>query len=469
MSTSTQFRAKPARGMRDLLPDEVSLRDWATEVIVGTYRSFGFTRIETPAVENIELLKKGEGGENLSLIFEIMKRGEKLEKAISDLKSQANAAADATPEPLSDLGLRFDLTVPLARFFANNQANLPNPFKAIQIGSVWRAESPQQGRYRQFTQCDIDIIGVKNNFAELELLQATAQALLALDFKNFRVRINDRRLLSAIAQYCDFDRNRFDSVFIAIDKLDKIGFDGVEAELLKDGHPEPAVRRLIDLFQPLEALVGHTADGGVEHFRSILTRLPDLQSQAGEPSQPPASEVLSDLEQLIESISIASRGKYGIVFDPTLVRGMGYYTGPIFEVSVPGYSSSVAGGGRYDKMIEKFVGREVPACGFSIGFERIINILQERGFQPGQTGRRLAFIYDPGRDQMKDVVSACQKLHPASTDEITSNQYSVVSLTPRKKDLKKQLDQLLDQGFTSFCIYKGDPENLEIKDLKREA
>lgn len=427
--------------MRDLLPDEVALRDWATNVILETYRSFGFTRIETPAVESIELLKRGEGGENLSLIYEILKRGEKLEKALSD-----TASGGVNKDTLSDLGLRFDLTVPLARFYGNNNANIPNPFKAIQVGSVWRAESPQAGRFRQFTQCDIDIIGVKGSFAELDLLQATASALSKLGFEKFVIRINDRRILSELALHCKFDPKRLDSVFIAVDKLDKIGLDGIAQELRNGGHEAAAVDKLVELFKPIQPLLADTTISGTEQFMRIADTLPKFAS----------NEAVEELQKLIEAIDSGVDGKFSIAFDPTLVRGMGYYTGPIFEVGVPGLPYSVAGGGRYDKMIEKFVGREVPACGFSIGFERIIGVMQERGFKPPTAAQKIAFIYDPGRDTLKDVFKGQKSLRK---DDVT------VSLVPKKKELKKQIDQLGEQGFTSFVVFRGDPDNLEVKAL----
>lgn len=429
--------------MRDLLPDEVALRDWATGVIIETYKTFGFTRIETPAVESIELLKRGDGGENLALIYEILKRGEKLEKALAD------TTISGTPEfkdSLSDLGLRFDLTVPLARFYANNNAAIPNPFKSIQVGSVWRAESPQAGRFRQFTQCDIDIMGVKSMFAELDLLEATSAALLNLGFEKFVIRINDRRILSELALHCDFDSTRLDSVFIAVDKLDKIGLEGIAGELRANGHADTAVDKLLSIFKPIQPLLSDTTLSGIAQFKRIAEMLPALSSP----------EVIDELSQLVEAIDGASDGKFSIAFDPTLVRGMGYYTGPIFEVGVPGLGYSVAGGGRYDKMIEKFIGREVPACGFSIGFERIISVLEEKKFKPPVKLVKLVFIYDPQRDTLADVFKASKKLR---TDNVA------VSLTPKKKDLKKQIDQLGEQGFGSFVVFKGDPDNVEVKQI----
>lgn len=419
----------PASGMRDFLPGDVALRDWAASVILKTYQHFGFTRIETPALEHINLLRRGEGGENLALIFEVLKRGDKLDRELT--------AATVNRNELADLGLRFDLTVPLVRFYANNQGTLPTPLKAIQIGPVWRAESPQQGRFRQFTQCDIDIIGVKSEAAEMELIQATSTALLALGFKDFTVRINDRRILTELAEFCQFSEDRFEAVFIALDKLDKIGIEGVRRELQAVSHSGEATDRLISI---LQAVMEET------EFDRIKAALP----------QTILPDVFSGLKNVIDAISQCSGGAFSIKLDPTLVRGMGYYTGQIFEISNPGYTSSIAGGGRYDKMVGKFSGRETPACGFSIGFERIINILSDKGFKPPAADKKIALIFEPDRDSLPDVLSAAQGLRDEGT---------VVSLLPRKKDMKKQLDALVSQDFSHYCAFR--PDNIEIKPLSK--
>lgn len=438
MTTTDALSVSPPRGMRDLLPGQVALRDWATGVILNTYSRFGFTRIETPVLEHIHLLRGGEGGENLQLIYEVLKRGDKLEKALekSDGKVDRNE--------LSDLGLRFDLTVPLVRYYSANQANLPNPLKAIQIGSVFRAESPQKGRFRQFTQCDIDIIGVKSEIAEIELIQASSSALMGLGFDGFLILINDRRFLAELAAYCGFEADRFSSVYIALDKLDKIGLDKVSSELIAEGHSESAVGKLAEI------LKGHLErqKSGQDSIEQIRAALPE--SLWG--------EFMSGLEKIIKAVDANSGGKYQIKFDPTLVRGMGYYTGPIFEIKNPGYSGSIAGGGRYDKMVGKFSGRDVPACGFSIGFERVIDILTEKGFEAPIAAKKIALIIDPDRDEGTGVLKAANKLREGE---------NVVSIQSRKKDMKKQLDQLVAQGFTEYCAYKGDPENLELKQLSK--
>ena len=424
----------PPRGMRDFLPEQVALRDWASGVIQNTYRQFGFTRIETPVLENILLLRGGEGGENLQLIYEVLKRGEKLDKALE--------GASVSRDELSDLGLRFDLTVPLVRYYSKNESNLPKPLKAIQIGSVFRAESPQKGRFRQFTQCDIDILGLKSELAEMELISATSAALMGLGFENFTILINDRRFLSKLASFCGFSPERNSSVFIALDKLEKIGLDSVMKELQEVCEEKDAIEKLRSMLQKYLDL----QSAGKTSFADIETVFSELLDP----------EFTDPLRKVIAAVESGSGGKYQMRFDPTLVRGMGYYTGPIFEVKYPGYSGSIAGGGRYDKMVGKFSGREVPACGFSIGFERVIDILTDKGFVPPLEASKIALIVDPDRDNGVDILKAACTLR---------NGGNIVSIQARKKDMKKHLDALLAQGYKQYCPFKGDPENLEIKTL----
>jgi histidyl-tRNA synthetase len=427
MSTITNA---PASGMRDFLPAETALRDWTTGKLLHTYQTFGFSRIETPALENIANLRRSEGGENLQLIFEVLKRGDKLEKAL--------AGPNVAREDLADLGLRFDLTVPLVRFYSQNQGVLPSPLKAIQIGSVWRAESPQVGRYRQFTQCDIDTIGVKSEIAEMELIEATSEALLSLGFKDFTVRLNDRRVLSALAEACGFEADRRDNLFIQIDKLDKIGIAGVELALGENGHAPQAVRSLINYLEKF------SGDNVVSNDVDAL--IPDGCEAA----------VVEQLRNVIRAITDVSGARYKIIFDPTLVRGMGYYTGQIFEITASGATGSVAGGGRYDKMVGKMSGRDVPACGFSIGFERIISILSEQQIKTVEKTEKLAIIYDSDRDNLAQLLTIAQKKRDDG---------GIVSLLPRKKDMKKQLDSLVGEGYSAFAIFKSDATELEIKAL----
>ncbi|HSB40976.1 MAG TPA: histidine--tRNA ligase [Methylomirabilota bacterium] len=401
----------PPRGMRDVLPEEVALRDWAMSQILSVYRRHGFVRIETPAVESLGLLLRSDGGENEKLIYKILKRGEKL-------------AAAGGPEDLADLGLRFDLTVPLVRYYAHNHARLPQPLKAIQIGPVWRAERPQQGRYRQFTQCDIDLLGVASEVAEIELILATTEALTALGLKDLTVRLNDRRILGAMVAHCGFDPSRAASVLIALDKLDKIGRDGVATELREAGHPGDAVDRLLDLLAStetpgaLEAMLPGRVDAAVWH----------------------------GLRRIVETVGTQAAGRFRLAFDATLVRGMGYYTGPIFEIQHGGGTSSIAGGGRYDRMIGKFMGREVPATGFSIGFERVIAILLERGPATEADGARVVLVFDEAQ-ALGPVLALARDLR---------DQGKVVLLEARTKRLGRQLQELEARGFRRIGVVGAD-------------
>jgi histidyl-tRNA synthetase len=402
--------------MRDILPAEVDLRDAAMSRILGVYRAHGFQRVETPALESLKLLMGGGGGENEKLIFKVLKRGEKL----------ASSAGEGAATELADLGLRFDLTVPLARYYAHNQGRLPHPLRAIQIGPVWRAERPQRGRYRQFTQCDIDILGVESEVAEVELILATAEALLALGLTDLTVRINDRRLLVTLAAHCGFAPEDFESVFIGLDKLDKIGASGVQAELEAAGHPQRAVAALMTVLGEPALRKGDVDD--------VLGTLPVDGDGA------PAAA----LRAVIRAVSRASAGRYALAFDPTLVRGMSYYTGQIFEIRYKDQPSSIAGGGRYDRMIGRILGRDVPACGFSIGFERIIAVLQERGGAVAEPMPRLALIFDRERDDLAEVVATAQRFRADG---------HLVSLEMRSKRLRKQLDDLAAQGVGLYVIF----------------
>jgi histidyl-tRNA synthetase len=397
--------------MRDVLPDEVALRDWAMAQILAVYRRHGFVRIETPAVESLRLLLRSDGGENEKLIFKILKRGEKLQTA-------------GRPEDMADLGLRFDLTVPLVRYYAHNLARLPQPLKAIQIGPVWRAERPQQGRYRQFTQCDIDVLGVASEVAEIELILATTEALAALGLKDLTVRLNDRRVLAAMVAHCGFDPARAGSVFIALDKLDKIGRDDVAAELREAGHAADAVDRLLALLGSattpvaLQGLLGSRTDEGV--WRG--------------------------LRRIVDTVTGQAAGRFRLAFDATLVRGMGYYTGPIFEVQHGDSTASIAGGGRYDRMVGKFIGRDVPATGFSIGFERVIGILMERGSSTETDGLRVALVFDDTMD-LAPVLGLARDLR---------EQGRHVLLEIRGKRLGKQLQELEARGFRRIGVVGAD-------------
>ena len=394
---------KPVNGMKDILPEEMELRDYLMSIIKSTYKSFGFSCMETPCVEHIENLLSKQGGDNEKLIFKIMKRGEKL-----NLES-AQSEAD-----LTDSGLRYDLTLPLSRYYSNNSANLPNPFKALQIGSVWRADRPQKGRFRQFTQCDIDILGEPGNIAEIELILATTKALsLICPGKKFEVRINDRRILKGMADYAGFPEDSTDTVFVILDKMDKIGEEGVKAELLEAGFSQESIDKYMDCI------------AGKVDLHEI------------------ASEAADNLREISDAVNACRKVDFELVYDPTLVRGMGYYTGTIFEVSMEGFGGSVAGGGRYDKMIGRFTGQDTPACGFSIGFERIITILMDAGFKVPTAHSKTAYLYEKGMkaDRLADILREAN----AARDN-----GDTVLVAKMNKNKKFQKEQLTAEGYTEF-------------------
>lgn len=412
---------KPVTGMKDILPAEMQVRDYVIQVIKETYGKFGFTSIETPCVENIANLSNKQGGENEKLIFKILKRGEKLnlETAVSE--------AD-----LVDGGLRYDLTVPLVRYYSNNSANLPSPFKALQMGNVWRADRPQRGRYRQFMQCDIDILGEASNLAEIELILATTTTLCRLGFENFRIRINERRILKAMAAYSGFLEESYDQVFITLDKMDKIGLDGVSAELEKDGFSKESIEKYIGLFQGMES-----AEDGLSYLADTLSGFLD-------------NEIKEGLVEIIASVKATKSGNFEIIFDPTLVRGMSYYTGTIFEVAMPEFGGSCGGGGRYDRMVGKFTGNDVPACGFSIGFERIILLLMERGFEIPSKPKKVAYLIEKGvaGDELCNVIAQAQKAREDGTQVLVARM---------NKNKKFQKEQLIEEGYQDFKEFYKNP------------
>lgn len=408
------LKKKPVKGMKDILPAEMQLRDYVTGLIKETYKSFGFSPIETPCVEHIGNLCSRQGGDNEKLIFKIMKRGEKL-----DLQ-RAESEAD-----LTDSGLRYDLTVPLSRFYSNNANDLPGPFKALQIGSVWRADQPQRGRFRQFVQCDIDILGEASCLAEIELILATTTLLGRLNFSDFKVRINERRILKATAVYSGFTKEQFDLVFIILDKMDKIGWDGVKKELLEAGFGQEQVEQYIALFAEMAQ-----AEDALSYLEEKLSGVLE-------------GGVIENLRTIRQSVEATRACDFKLVFDPTLVRGMSYYTGTIFEIEMEQFGSSVAGGGRYDRMIGKFTGKDVPACGFSIGFERIITILMEQGFEIPGAAVKKAFLIEKKMPQEK----LCEVLKAAKEERERGSQ---VLVTLMNKNKKFQKEQLAKEGYTEF-------------------
>ena len=412
---------KPVTGMKDILPAEMQIRDYVIGVIKDTYGKFGFTSIETPCVENIANLSSKQGGENEKLIFKILKRGEKL-----------NLETAETESDLVDSGLRYDLTVPLVRYYSNNAASLPNPFKALQMGNVWRADRPQRGRYRQFMQCDIDILGEASNLAEIELILATTTTISRLGFTNFQIRINDRRILKAMAAYAGFAEESYDSVFITLDKMDKIGVDGVREELLKDGYAEETCNKYLDLFVEIEK-----ADNGVAYLKDKLGDYLD-------------EEVMDSFTEIIESVCATKADTFELVFDPTLVRGMSYYTGTIFEIAMPEFGGSCGGGGRYDKMVGRFTGTDVPACGFSIGFERIVLLLMEKGFQVPAQPAKTAFLIEKG----VSGDALCQVIAQAQKERESGRQVLVARMNKNKKFQK---EQLMAEGYEEFKEFYKNP------------
>lgn len=400
---------KPVNGMKDILPEEMQIRDYVQQVIKETYRSFGFTPIETPCMENIANLSNKQGGENEKLIFKVMKRGEKLK--IAEAKEEAD---------LVDFGMRYDLTVPLVRYYSNNANDLPSPFKALQMGSVWRADRPQRGRYRQFMQCDIDIIGEPSNLAEIELILATTTTIGRLGFKNFEIRINERRILKAMAAYSGFAEEDYDTVFIILDKMDKIGLDGVAEELAKEGYAKESIDKYLGLFQGVEE-----AGNGIEGIRYLAKKLEGFLDEAVE----------KNLLEIISSVDAAKQADFKLVFDPTLVRGMSYYTGTIFEIAMPELGAACGGGGRYDKMVGKFTGQDVPACGFSIGFERIVLLLMESGFTVPMQRPKVAYLIEKGYPAEKLV----QVIAKAQEERQAGKQVLVVRMNKNKKFQKEKL------------------------------
>ena len=409
------LKKKPVTGMRDILPVEMQVREYVMNQIRETYQGFGFTQIETPCVEHIENLTSKQGGDNEKLIFKILKRGDKL-----------NLDTAGEENDLVDSGLRYDLTLPLSRYYSNNGAQLPSPFKALQMGSVWRADRPQKGRFRQFTQCDIDILGDASTMAEIELILATTTALGRICPDNgFTVRINDREILRAMALHCGFPEGSLDQVFIILYKRDKIGLDGVKSELLEAGYQADSV----ESYGTLLSEAGRDAAGVRSLGRLLAGVLPEQVSEG--------------LADIMDTVAAVAETEFKLEFDPTLVRGMSYYTGTIFEVSMEGFGGSVAGGGRYDKMIGKFTGTDTPACGFSIGFERIVTILMDQGGRVEKSREKKAYLVEKGMDAAR--LGEIMKQAMAERREGIQ-----VLVSHMNKNKKFQKEQLTAQGYEEF-------------------
>lgn len=413
----------PVKGMCDMLPSDMRLREYVQSMIKDTYAKYGFMQIETPVMEHIENLTSKQGGDNEKLIFKVMKRGADLQRAI-----------DAGKQEFADNGLRYDLTLPLARYYANNKEKLPSPFKALQIGNVWRADNPQKGRFRQFTQCDIDILGDETNLAEIELVAATSDMLSKIfaevGISAFTIHINDRQILRASALQAGFAEEDISEVLISLDKFDKIGLEGIQKELIENGYPESTVNNYLDLYRNLQST-------SCEEFCRDISE-----------------EYLSskDVQNITEIIACAKamiNENVTVMFDPTLVRGMGYYTGPIFEITIDGYNFSIAGGGRYDKMIGRFCGQDVCASGFSIGFERIITILKDKmetAMKVSEDNVAILIAKDVPLEKKAELFEQAKAMR---------DEGKTVIIQPMRKNVKQQIKMLEEEGYTNFQkVYK---------------
>ena len=409
------MKTQPLKGMRDLLRREQALRDYIQGQILATYRAAGFQRISTTIMEEMENLDKSDGGDNLNLIFKVLKRGDKLEHAL----------ASGDEKQLSDMGLRYDLTLPLSRYYAANRNELPTPFKVIQTDRVYRAERPQKGRLREFVQCDIDMLGDSSPNAEVELIDVTARALLKIGFTGFTVNINDRRILRAMLEKMGFAADQLDSVCISFDKMDKIGADGVKAELTEKGFAADAIQALDDFLR-----------AGDFSLDTVAAKVDD-------------EALTADLRYVIAASEKVANGRYGIAYAPSLVRGQGYYTGMVFEVTCPQFSGAVAGGGGYDNMVGKLIGQQVPAVGFSIGFERVCGILLEQGYQIPGAKPKMALLYLKDADFAAVLAKA----------ETLRADYDVTVL-PQAKKLGKQFGTLEAAGYNAVAFADNDDVKL---------
>ena len=408
----------PPSGFRDFLPEQVALRQDAIATITKIYKSFGFQPIATSAVEDLAVLTGQGGGENEKLIFKIMKRGEALERAHADKTD------------LADLGLRFDLTLPLARYYTKHGSLLPHPFKALQLGPVWRAERAQKGRYREFTQCDVDIIGSDSWGAEVEVITAILSVFQTLGLSGVKVHLNNRALVQRYLETAGVPPEQQGQVCIEIDKLDKIGVDGVRTELT--------------------ALIGPERTKRIEEI--FITN----------PGQLEKDEASEEFAGNLERISLAVKNLFKsteIVLDKTLMRGMGYYTGPVFEFRHASLSGSLGGGGRYDKLTEKFGGHPIPACGGSIGFERLMLILEDMGKHAASAAPDavVTVFSDDLRGRSLDVAAAL-RAHGLSVD-----------VFPGGGKLKGQF-KYADQKKAAYAIVIGPDEAergvVQVKSLK---
>ena len=446
-----QMIKTPVNGMKDIEPREMEIRQFILSKIREVYGRFGFAEIETPNIEHIENLLSDLGWDNEKLIFKILKRGEKLDKA----------AESGNVNDLVDSGLRYDLTVPLCRFYSNNKDKLTMPFKAMQIGNVYRADRPQKGRFRQFCQCDIDILGEATNLGEIETLLATSTLLKEIQFDkyNFSFDINDRRILKFMTAYAGFGDEDFESVCITLDKLDKVGFDGVKKELLVKGYDESKIDKFNSLFESVgtgnsvgasDITVGASTASPVDAIFNLQNKILGGDNNSGEPASLMGEELVNVCNNLIDIIETVTKNvDVKITFNPTLVRGMGYYTGPIFEIKSEKFSGSVGGGGRYDKMVGKFMGTDTPALGISIGFERIIGIYLDDNFVIPGSVKKIAYLIEKGMEINKksDIIKNALEERKKG---------NIVYVAELAKNKKFQCEKLEAIGYSEFKTFTNN-------------
>lgn len=484
----------PVRGMRDILPSDMELRSYVLGVIQRHAAQAGFAQIETPALEHRENLTSRIGGDNEKLIFEVLKRGASLEAGLTELYDEAvNATAGSDPfaseadttfakhgddsngvgasrlarakELLSDSALRYDLTVPLARYYAANQGELSTPFKSLQIGPVWRADAPQKGRYRQFTQCDFDILGDASPLAEVDCITTVGGILqeicTAAGVQNLTIALNDRRILTAVCTAAGLAIDDHPAVLVILDKQDKIGLPGVQAELQAAGFAQESVARLIALLQKAPA---PQADADTPQTNTIADATRGASQSTSTATRAATDDFATSLQNFVAPlhldpsvvenllaihVAVTATLPVRLIFNPCLVRGMGYYTGPIFEVSAAGLSSSIGGGGRYDEMIGRFTGQNVPACGFSIGFERLLVILSDLGFRPPIATKKVALLVS------KKVATSDYANILARAAALRAQGYTS-SILPMAHNLGKQIGRLEAAGYSEFEKFYGN-------------
>lgn len=409
----------PVRGTNEYLPSVAKVREIVREKILKSYQNNGYNLISTPILEHLELLNMSDGGDNLKMMFKTLKRGEKLNLTKPDLKE----------EDIAEEGLRYDLTVPLARFYANNKDKLPNPFKAIQIDYSFRAERPQRGRLRQFTQCDIDVFGDSSINAELELLKTALDTYNSIGFEDLTLKINNRQILNELVLFAGFEQADLNTVCVTLDKIDKIDISGVVMELIEKGFAAEKINTLVEA-------INNVLENGIDAVLNYNVQ----------------QKLVEDTKFLINALNKLTNNKFNIKFDISIVRGQGYYTGTVYEFYTNGFGGAIGGGGRYDKMVGKITGVDVPAVGISIGFEPITMLIKERGLT-FDSKENLALIYDE-EDDIFEVFEIKEKL---------MKEYNV-SLFKRVKNMKNFYEKIVE--VCKFAISVKDfKENKSIKNL----